>query len=93
LPVILREYRKADKTYVFMELNMMKIKTILPVFVAGMLALAECQLESVLKITKAEYVKENSFTVYYIGDLGSRVGFIAEGKNKQYTVWGTLSIF
>jgi hypothetical protein len=72
----------------------MKIKTTLPVFIAAMLALtlAECQLESAVEITKAEYVSKNSFIVYYTGDPGSSVSFTAKGKDKQYAVMSSSRI-
>jgi hypothetical protein len=77
-----------------MELNMMKIKTVLSALIAGILAIisSACQLGSDVEITKAEYTNKNSFTVYYIGKPEYSVNFNVDGKDKRYTVSSSASV-
>jgi hypothetical protein len=73
----------------------MKIRNILSVcaIVTGAFVFFfACQLESNPEITKAEYTNENTFTVYYIGNIGGIPSFKVEGKNKRYNIKSRMSV-
>jgi hypothetical protein len=73
----------------------MKIKNILSVFtivMAMFIFFFACRLDSNPEITKAEYTNENTFTVYYIGDIESIPNFRVEGKDKRYNIKSRISI-
>jgi hypothetical protein len=80
----------------FKEVKMIALKTALITLAVGMamLFLSMCRFGSDLNITKAEYVNEDTFIVYYVGDTGSRsvVDFTVEGKDKPYTIKSRSSL-
>jgi hypothetical protein len=71
---------------------MLKLKKTLLTLAAGILisVIWACQSESNPEITRAEYITENTFAVYYVGDPGYSVDFTVDGKDNRYTVKSTL---
>jgi hypothetical protein len=72
----------------------MKIKDILSVFaiVTATFVFSACPFESDLEITRAEYTSKNTFTVYYIGNMGGIPNFTVEGKDKRYNSKSSTSM-
>lgn len=66
----------------------MKPKALLPALVIGAAALlfAACPYDSKPSITKAEYVNETTFIVYYLGDVSGIPFFNVAGKEKRYDI-------